>query len=220
MSDLSTRLADAWGEFIVALRSNEGFRADPYAALVGVLRDCAPGWWQVDAIPKSGANVLVEIVPATQAAAEAYDEPVRTRVLDASFELYDLVVECFATTRADGGPTRTGYPTPAAMSPLGWLNYVKAQLASASLGQIPRHALAVGVELGTEEVTVHFQLTEVDEEDEESITEIIDEFAIMLGDVVPVRRAVDVVPVRRTSPLQGILWTYTARFEHEPDEDE
>jgi len=218
--DLSTRLAAAWGDFIVALRSNEGFQDDLYTALVRVLRDCAPGWWQVHAIPKLGANILVEIVPATQAAAEAYAEPVRTRVLDASFELYDLVIECFATTRGDGGPTHTGYPTASAMSAVGWRNYLMAQLASASLGAIPRHALAVGVEPGDDALTVHFQLTEVDEQDEENMAEIVDEFAILLGDVALVRKAVDVRPVRHVNPFQGILWTYTARWEPGPDDED
>lgn len=112
------------------------------------------------------------------------------------------------------------YPKPSEMLPRDWGNYLASQLASAALATIPRHTLAMGVEPGTSEVTVHFQLTEVDEQDEEDMTEIIDELAIALGDVVTVRRAVDVRPTRHVNPFQGIWWTYSARVEDEPDPED
>jgi len=94
MTGIADRLMDAWGDYIVALRSNEGFKEDLYDRLVSVLRDCAPEWRDAEAIPKLAVNVLVDIVSVSQAVAESYSEPVRQRVYEASFELYDLIVEC------------------------------------------------------------------------------------------------------------------------------
>lgn len=96
MTDVTNRLADAWGDYIVALRSNEGFQEDLYDRLAGALRECAAEWQDADSIPKLAANVLVDIVSVSQSAAGAYDEPVRKRIMDASFELYDLVNDCVA----------------------------------------------------------------------------------------------------------------------------
>jgi hypothetical protein len=112
------------------------------------------------------------------------------------------------------------YPTPSEMSPRDWGNYLAAQLATAALGTIPRHTLALGVEPGDTEITVHFQLTEVDDQDEEDMTEIIDELAISLGDVVHIRTAVDVRPTRHVNPFQGIRWTYCVRSDDDPDPDD
>jgi hypothetical protein len=103
------------------------------------------------------------------------------------------------------------YPTPSEMTPRDWGNYLASQLASSALGTIPRHTLAMGVEPGNSEITVHFQLTEVDEQDEEDMTEIIDELAISLGDVVMVRKVVDVRSTPHVNPFQGIWWTYSVR---------
>lgn len=96
MTDVTNRLAETWADYVVALRSNEGFQEDLYNALVQALRDCAHEWRHADSIPKLAANVLADIVPLSQAAAGAYAEPTRKRIMDASFELYDLITECVA----------------------------------------------------------------------------------------------------------------------------
>jgi hypothetical protein len=106
------------------------------------------------------------------------------------------------------------------MIPRDWGNYLAAQLAACALSTIPRHTLAMGVEPGTSEITVHFQLTEVDEQDEEDMTEIIDELVISLGDVVRIRKVVDVRPTPHVNPFQGIWWTHSARDENEPEPED
>ncbi len=78
----------------------------------------------------------------------------------------------------------------------------------------------MGVEPGASEITVHFLLTEVDEQDEEDMTEIIAELEALMGDVVSIRKAVDVRPTRHVNPNQGIWWTYCARHEDEPDPED
>ncbi|WP_424187902.1 hypothetical protein ACOBQX_08585 [Actinokineospora sp. G85] len=97
MSDAVDRLLDAWGDYIVALRSNEGFKEDLYDRLFSVLRECEREWRDTEAIPKPGVNVLVDIVSVSQAVADSYPEPVRQRIYDASFELYDQIIECVTT---------------------------------------------------------------------------------------------------------------------------
>ncbi|MBE1470724.1 hypothetical protein [Kibdelosporangium phytohabitans] len=94
MADVTAQLVDASGDFLVALRSNEGFQQDLYDRLVGVLRDCAREWREADVVSKLAADVLVSIVPASWAAAESYAEPERQRIMAASFALYELVGEC------------------------------------------------------------------------------------------------------------------------------
>jgi hypothetical protein len=106
------------------------------------------------------------------------------------------------------------------MTPWNWGNYVTAQLTAAAHSTIPRHALAMGVEPGTSEITLHFQLTEVDEQDEEDMTEIIAELEALMSDVVRIRKAVDVRPTPHVNPYQGIRWTYSARIEDEPEPED
>jgi hypothetical protein len=90
---VTARLEEATVDFLVALRSKDGFQQDLYNRLVDVLRECVPVWQDADSIPRSVVSLLVEIVPSAQASADLYPEPVRQRILDASFELYDLIME-------------------------------------------------------------------------------------------------------------------------------
>ncbi|RZS45166.1 hypothetical protein EV193_1011053 [Herbihabitans rhizosphaerae] len=88
------RLVDAAGWFVVALRTNEGFQQALYDELADTLRTCAVAWSGADSIPRQAVNVMVDPVPATHAAAEAYPEPQRQRIYDAGYELHDLLTEC------------------------------------------------------------------------------------------------------------------------------
>ena len=62
-------LLTAWEDFIVALRIRDG-------------------------LPRLGANILVDIFPATEASAYLYTGEERTRIQEVSFDLQDLVQEC------------------------------------------------------------------------------------------------------------------------------
>lgn len=88
-----------------------------------------------------------------------------------------------------------------------WENYVVAQAVQASLGQIPEHALAVGVEIAGPEVTLRFQLTDVTEEDEEDMAGIAMELEGLLGCDVHVNVAHTVLHQRQVVPV-----TTTARY--------
>jgi hypothetical protein len=88
------RLAAASGDFLVALRERRGFRPDLYENVVAALRDCETAWSGSDCIPRSAVNVLVDMVPAVQAVADAYTGPEKQRIYDASFTLFDLIGQC------------------------------------------------------------------------------------------------------------------------------
>ena len=99
-----------------------------------------------------------------------------------------------------------------------WENYVIAQAVQASLGLIPRHALAMGVEVHGREVRLHSQLSELAAGDAEDLADIVDELGHLLGDDVSVRATHELRDRRAISPHDGIQWIYLARFEHEEDE--
>jgi hypothetical protein len=92
-----------------------------------------------------------------------------------------------------------------------WDNYVVAQVVQASLGLIPEHALAVGVEVTGNEVCLRFQLTQAEEEDLAYIDDIVSEFEALVGDEVLVDRSYEIRSERRISPHDGICWVFLAR---------
>ena len=83
------------------------------------------------------------------------------------------------------------------MIPRDWNNYLVAGLVAASLGYLPRHVVAVGVEPGTQEIAVHFQLTEVG-----------------------IRRVTEVRLRAPSDPRSPIRWTYRARVEDESEPED
>jgi hypothetical protein len=87
-------LLAAWEDFIVGLRMREGLSERAYKRLRDALGACARSWEGRESIPRLGANILVDIFPATEASADLYSDEVRTQIMEASFYLQDLVQEC------------------------------------------------------------------------------------------------------------------------------
>ena len=87
-------LLAAWEDFIVALRMRDGVSARAYERLRNALQACARSWEGRDSVPRLGANILVDIFPATEASADLYTGEERTRIQEVSFYLQDLVREC------------------------------------------------------------------------------------------------------------------------------
>ncbi|MFE7506931.1 hypothetical protein [Promicromonospora sp. NPDC057488] len=73
-----------------------------------------------------------------------------------------------------------------------WENYVIAQTAAASRGQIPEHALAVGVEVDGPRLRLRFQLSQVTEKDESDMSDIVSELEGLVGDDVVVESSFQV----------------------------
>lgn len=99
--NVSAALADAWQRFDTPLRMRKGFDEDAYTALTSALQACADAWASQDAIPKLGANILVDIFSATEGNIALYEDDAAQRVTEAAFELQDLVGQCVAL---DGEP--------------------------------------------------------------------------------------------------------------------
>jgi hypothetical protein len=89
-------LVSAWEAFSVPLRMKDGFDESSFAGLASALTHCAQAWRGSDAIPRLAVNVLVDIAPAMEALATAYEETMATRIRDAGFRLQELVADCVA----------------------------------------------------------------------------------------------------------------------------
>ncbi|MFJ7064911.1 hypothetical protein [Streptomyces sp. NPDC101115] len=94
--DTVSKMVQVWVAFDESLRMRNGFDETAYQALTEALRACAEEWAELDAIPRLGANVLVDVFAATEANAALYEGDVADRVMEAAYELHDLVGECVA----------------------------------------------------------------------------------------------------------------------------
>ena len=103
-------------------------------------------------------------------------------------------------------------PTPGdpAGSPV-WENYIVAQAVQATLGQIPVHALAVGVQVADSQVRCVFQLSEVNADDRADMDDVVSELGALVGDYVSVQLTSEVVVERSISPSDGVRWIFLAR---------
>ncbi|GAA2445377.1 hypothetical protein [Agromyces soli] len=104
------------------------------------------------------------------------------------------------------------YPTPEdpARAPV-WENYAVAQAAAATLGLIPVHTLAYGVEVDGTRLRLRFQLSEVTETDYEDIDDIVGDFEDLVGPDVEVDFLLEVLEWRQLSPHDGVRWVYLSR---------
>lgn len=93
-----------------------------------------------------------------------------------------------------------------------WENYIVAQAVGASRGQIPEHTLAFGVEVNGQQLHLRFQLSEVTEEDEADISDIVSELEALVGNGVEVEVSYDVLDHRQISPTDGICWIFLSRL--------
>lgn len=87
-------LAEAWKAFDTSLRTNRGMDESALVALRAALVACASAWAELDAIPRRGANILVDIFPATESNSHAYAGEVAERIMAAAYDLQELVWNC------------------------------------------------------------------------------------------------------------------------------
>ncbi len=92
-----------------------------------------------------------------------------------------------------------------------WENYIVAQAVQASLGLIPEHTLALGVEVAGADVRLRFQLTEAAEEDVADGDDIVSELEALVGPAVHVERVYEVRDERAVTPSNGTRWIFLAR---------
>jgi len=87
-------LADSWKEFDLSLRMNRGLDESALESLKSALGACASAWANLDAIPRLGVNILVDIFPATESNSNSYAGEVGERIMAVAFELQELVSDC------------------------------------------------------------------------------------------------------------------------------
>ncbi|WP_157731665.1 hypothetical protein [Arthrobacter sp. YN] len=99
-----------------------------------------------------------------------------------------------------------------------WETYIVTQTVRATLGLIPEHALAVGVEIRGAKIKLLFQLTEVSAEDETDMDDILSELEANVGQNVEVECAYEIRQQRKVLPgaRGGIWWVYLARVDEDP----
>ena len=92
-----------------------------------------------------------------------------------------------------------------------WDCYIVAQVAMAAAGIIPRHARAMSVEVEGMRVVIHFQLTEIDEEDREDMDDILSEFRVLVGLDVDSVTSYEIHATPPDSRGTGVYWLFFAR---------
>lgn len=110
------------------------------------------------------------------------------------------------------GLLRFPSPDDPARAPV-WENYIIAQTVTAALGQIPAHALAMGVEVDGTQVRMRFQLTELDETDSADIGDITSTLEDLVGGDVDVSVVHEIRAWRSISPDDGVCWVFYQRGE-------
>ncbi|MGA5549207.1 hypothetical protein [Streptomyces pseudogriseolus] len=101
-NDPVSSMVRAWTTFDGSLRSGSGFDERAYDALTTALRACAAEWARQDAVPRLGANVLVDPFPATGTNAALYEGEAADRIMRAAYELHALAGDCVALREGDG----------------------------------------------------------------------------------------------------------------------
>ena len=103
------------------------------------------------------------------------------------------------------------YPSPDDLQKApAWENYVVGQAVQASLGLIPRSALAVGVDVDGSRVSLVFQLSCITESDEADIADIVDDLSTLVGEDVQVSQRSEVRETRQISARDRTWWIYLA----------
>lgn len=85
------RLVSLWLDFVLRVRHGEGLDEDLFGEVLAALDACRVGWMGRDAIPRSAVNVMVDMQSALEGCAYRYEEPMRQRVIDASYAIGDDV---------------------------------------------------------------------------------------------------------------------------------
>ncbi len=92
-----------------------------------------------------------------------------------------------------------------------WDIYILAQAVQASLGQIPSHTLAFGVEVDGLRVCLIFRLSEISGTDDDDISDIVSEFEGLVGSHVVVRLSREIGDRPKVSPQESAWWIFIAR---------
>ena len=122
----------------------------------------------------------------------------------------DIPLAC-CSLQTDMEADEMDYPSPDDLKKApAWENYVVGQAVQASLGLIPRSALAVGVDVDGSRVSLVFQLSCITESDEADIADIVDDLSTLVGEDVQVSQRSEVRDTRQIAARDRTWWIYLA----------
>lgn len=87
----ASELSASIGNFLIPLRTGEGFSVEHYDALCKALRDFGTEWASSDVIPKAIASACIDLLVVVESSQELYHGDERKRIAGAGGTLFDLV---------------------------------------------------------------------------------------------------------------------------------
>ncbi|MBK8252208.1 MAG: hypothetical protein IPK82_06015 [Polyangiaceae bacterium] len=88
------RLHDSAEVLLVWLRTAKGIHKEAAESLKAALGDLAEEWVSTDVIPKSAANLLVDLASGIDSCSELYHGNEAASIRDLAIEIGDLVRKC------------------------------------------------------------------------------------------------------------------------------
>jgi hypothetical protein len=96
MDEIETELQAAAADLAYTVRGGGGLHAAQADRLRMALRAAADSWKSSTTIPKSAANLLVDLAPGIESCGFAYPGEEGQRIREFAYELSDLVRACVA----------------------------------------------------------------------------------------------------------------------------
>lgn len=95
MDPASQQLEDSAVAFVTPMRMGEGFNEEHFERFKAALRDFHTRWADSDMLPRSAVVSLIDLPRIVEACAPFYRGAERQRIIDASVELVDVILEGF-----------------------------------------------------------------------------------------------------------------------------
>jgi hypothetical protein len=96
MDRYDERIQEAASRLLISLRQGSGIDANAADDLKDALRDAAAGWSSCDTIPKSSANLFVDLGNGIEACRYLYIGQVAEQIAVLADEIGDLIRSCVA----------------------------------------------------------------------------------------------------------------------------
>jgi hypothetical protein len=99
--DVESELQAAATEFLTLLRQGRGMDTNAAGRLKNALREAAKQWERSDVVPKSAANLFVDLSSGIEACSYSYGPDEANRIRLVADEIADLVRRCGAPRQED-----------------------------------------------------------------------------------------------------------------------
>ncbi|MES2790129.1 MAG: hypothetical protein V4719_10935 [Planctomycetota bacterium] len=95
MDKVSQQLEEAATNWLISMRLAEGFNEAQFKTLVAAIRRCHKNWADSEMLPKSVVATLIDLPRIVESCAALYKGAEQQRIIDASHELVDVILEGF-----------------------------------------------------------------------------------------------------------------------------